>query len=243
LIEYKGYEDKLEKLDADGNVENRTAKNDPNFKNIKDYAVNGAVHYANALLHHTSYTDIIAIGVTGYKDSKDKLQTKIGVYYVSKSNLGVGRKVGDFTDKLKNLNLTPDELEKIKQKREKEIDVSLVKLNNDIYSSEKGLGENDRVYLVAASIIATLGIPGKVAPFEKSELKSSSERGNTDGEILMRKIRAFFKREKFAERKERAYHPHAFKHDFNRKYQQNIKRRNAVKAGILQNRRRLRYLL
>ncbi|WP_314069237.1 restriction endonuclease subunit S [Campylobacter showae] len=205
LIEYKGYEDKLEKLDADGNVENRTAKNEPNFKNIKDYAVNGAVHYANALLHHTSYTDIIAIGVTGYKDSKDKLQTKIGVYYVSKSNLGVGRKVGDFTDlsflkkthfndftdKLKNLNLTPDELEKIKQKREKEIDASLVKLNNDIYSNEKGLGENDRVYLVAASIIATLGIPGKVAPLEKLELKSSSERGNTDGEILMRKIRAF----------------------------------------------------
>ena len=205
LIEYKGYEDKLEKLDADGNVENRTAKNEPNFKNIKDYAVNGAVHYANALLHHTSYTDIIAIGVTGYKDSKDKLQTKIGVYYVSKLNLGVGRKVGDFTDlsflkkthfndftdKLKNLNLTPDELEKIKQKREKEIDASLVKLNNDIYSNEKGLGENDRVYLVAASIIATLSISGKVAPLEKSELKSSSERGNTDGEILMRKIRAF----------------------------------------------------
>ena len=210
LIEYKGYEDKLEKLDADGNVENRTAKNEPNFKNIKDYAVNGAVHYANALLHHTSYTDIIAIGVAGYKDSKDKLQTKIGVYYVSKSNLGVGRKVGDFTDlsflekthfsdftdKLKNLNLTPDELEKIKQKREKEIDASLVKLNNDIYSNEKGLGENDRVYLVAASIIATLGIPGKVAPLEKSELKSSSEKGSTDGEILMRKIEAFLNEKK-----------------------------------------------
>jgi len=32
LIEYKGYEDKLEKLDTDGNIENRTAKNEPNFK-------------------------------------------------------------------------------------------------------------------------------------------------------------------------------------------------------------------
>ncbi len=205
LIEYKGYENKLEKLDADGNIENRTAKNEPNFANINSYAVNGAVHYANALLHHTSYTDIIAIGVTGHKDGKDKLQTKIGVYYVSKSNLGIGRKVGEFSDlsflkranfdeftnKLKNLNLTPDELEKIKQKREREIDASLVKLNNDIYSSEKGLGENDRVYLVAASIIATLGIPGKVAPLEKSELKSSNEKGSTDGEILMRKIEAF----------------------------------------------------
>ena len=67
----------------------------------------------------------------------------------------------------------------------------MVKLNNDIYQNEKGLGENDRVYLVAASIIATLGIPGKVTPLEKSDLKSSIEKGNTDGEIVVRKIKAF----------------------------------------------------
>lgn len=45
--------------------------------------------------------------------------------------------------------------------------------------------------MVAASIIATLGIPNKVSPLEKSDLKSSSEQGNTDGDIIMRKIRAF----------------------------------------------------
>ena len=73
LIEYKGYKDKLVKLDTDGQVENRTAKNEPNFKNINSFAVNGAVHYANALLHHTSYTDIIAIGMTGYKDETGKI--------------------------------------------------------------------------------------------------------------------------------------------------------------------------
>jgi hypothetical protein len=67
LIEYKGLKGKLEKLNSNGQIENKTTKNDPNFKNIKDFAVNGAVHYANALLHHTSYTDIIAIGMTGYK--------------------------------------------------------------------------------------------------------------------------------------------------------------------------------
>ena len=67
----------------------------------------------------------------------------------------------------------------------------MVKLNNDIYQNEKGLGENDRVYLVAASIIATLGIPGKVAPLEKSDLKSSTETGNKDGDIIVRKIKAF----------------------------------------------------
>jgi len=192
LIEYKGYKDKLVKLDSDGKIANKTAKNVPNFKNINFYAVNGAVHYANALLHYTSYTDIIAIGMTGYKDERGKLQHSIGVYYVSKSNFGIGQKVDEYTDlsflkkenfdefieKVKRLQLSQEEIDKLKEQREREIDASLVKLNNDIYQNEKGLGENDRVYLVAASIIATLGIPNKVAALEKSELKSSTEEGN-----------------------------------------------------------------
>ena len=195
LIEYKGYKNNLVKLDSDGQVENRNAKNEPHFKNINSFAVNGAVHYANALLHHTNYTDIIAIGMTGHKDETGKIQHEIGVYYVSKNNLGAGQKVGEFSDfsflatknfdafieKVKTLHLSQEEIDKLKEQREKEIDASLVKLNNDIYQNEKGLGENDRVYLVAASIIATLGIPSKVSPLEKSDLKSSIEKGDTDG--------------------------------------------------------------
>ena len=206
LIEYKGYKDKLAKLDADGNVENRSSKNEPIFKNINGYAVNGAVHYANALLHHTSYTDIIAIGMTGYKESHtDKLCYEIGVYYVSKANLGIGQKIGEFSDfsflapehfedfitQVNNLSLSQNELERIKAKRESEIDASLTKLNNDIYQNESGLGENDRVYLVAASIMATLGVQGKVSPLEKEDLKSKTEEGERDGDILIRKINAF----------------------------------------------------
>jgi hypothetical protein len=206
LIEYKGYKDKLIKLDNDGRIDNRTSKNEPNLKNINSFAVNGAVHYANAILHHTSYTDIIAIGMTGHKDESGKIQYEIGVYFVSKNNLGAGQKVGDFSDfsflkkenfdafieKVKTLSLSQEELDKLKEQREKEIDESLKNLNNDIYKNEKGLDPNDRVYLVASSIIATLGIPGKVAPLEKSELKSFTEKGNTDGEIILRKIKAFF---------------------------------------------------
>ena len=206
LIEYKGYKDKLAKLDADGNVENRSSKNEPIFKNINGYAVNGAVHYANALLHHTSYTDIIAIGMTGYKESHtDKLCYEIGVYYVSKANLGIEQKIGEFSDlsflapehfedfitQVNNLSLSQNELERIKAKRESEIDASLTKLNNDIYQNESGLGENDRVYLVAASIMATLGVQGKVSPLEKEDLKSKTEEGERDGDILIRKINAF----------------------------------------------------
>ena len=207
LIEYKGYKDKLVKLDADGRVENKTAKNEPNLKNINSYAVNGAIHYANAILHHTGYTDVIAIGVTGYKDEQGKLQHSIGVYYVSKANYGVGQKVDEYTDlsflkpenfdafivKVKALQLTQEELDKVKEKREQEINASLVKLNNDIFQNEKGLQEKDRIYLVASTIIATLGVPGKVVPLEKDELKSSAEEGNRDGDIIVRKIVAFLK--------------------------------------------------
>lgn len=215
LIEYKGYKDSLEKLDAQGLIENKKSNNEPNYKNINSYAVNGAVHYSNALLHHTSYTDIIAIGMTGYKDEFGKVQHQIGVYYVSKSNLGVGQKVGEYSDfsflaknnfdafieKVKALSLSPEEIERIKESREKEITTSLKNLNNDIYQNEKGLGENDRVYLVASSIIATLGIPGKVSPLEKSDLKCSDEEGNKDGDIIVRKIKAFLKEKDIPQQK------------------------------------------
>ena len=205
LIEYKGYKDKLEKLDSTGHVDNHKKDHAPNFANINSFAVNGAVHYANALLHYTSYENVIAIGVTGYKNASGQLQLQIGVYFVSKSNFGLGQKVGDFSDlsflrrenfndfiaRVLSLQLSAEEIEAAKAQREREIDASLVKLNNDIYQTEKGLGENDRVYLVAATIIATLGVPGVLPPLEKSDLKSSREPGNTDGEIVMRKVRNF----------------------------------------------------
>lgn len=217
LIEYKGQRDKLVKLDGQAHVANRKRKGEPDYRNIATFAVNGAVHYANALLHFTGYTDIIAIGVTGYLDPDvGTLRHEIGVYYVSKSNLGVGQEVSDCSDlsflspehfdafikRVKQLSLTQRELEALREKREGEIAASLTKLNNDIYQNEKGIGESDRVYLVAASIIATLGIPGHVAPLDKSELKSSTELGNRDGDIINRKIQAFLKHKKLPEEKQ-----------------------------------------
>ncbi|MBS5966682.1 MAG: hypothetical protein KIA06_04330 [Finegoldia magna] len=142
LIEYKGYKDKLVKLNKDGNVDNITTKNTPNYKNINSYAVNGAIHYANAILHYTSYTNIISIGVTGFKKIDGSIEHSIGVYYVSKDNLGIGQKVDDYTDlsflhkdnfndfirKINELSLSNDELDKLRVKREKELRLLLQSL-------------------------------------------------------------------------------------------------------------------
>lgn len=215
LIEYKGYKDKLVKLDSEDHVENKNNKNEILYKNINSYAVNGAIHYADAILHHTAYTEIISIGVTGYKDELGRLKHEIGVYFVSKENYGIAQKVDDYTDlsflkkenfdafidKVHKLSLSQDELDALKEKRESEISASLVKLNNDIYQSEKGLTEGDRVYLVAATIIATLGVPGKVAALDKFDLKSSIENGNRDGDIIVRKINAFLEEKKLPQEK------------------------------------------
>ena len=208
MIEYKGYKDRLIKT-VDGLVVNRVSgnKDDYDFKAINSYAVNGAVHYANAILQYTDYREVVAIGMTGWKNEVGKLEHSIGVYYVSRDNYGIGQKIGEYTDLsflrkenfddfiqgAKMLSLSQEEIDKLKEKRDKEIDESLVRLNNDIFKNESGIGEKERVYLVVASIIATLGIPGKVAVLEKSELLSKDEDGNRDGDIILRKIKAFLK--------------------------------------------------
>lgn len=74
-------------------------------------------------------------------------------------------------------------------------------MNNDIYQNEKGLSERDCVYLVAISIIDTLGIAEKVSALEKSELKSSSEEGNCDGGMILRKIKAFLNEKDLPQKK------------------------------------------
>lgn len=205
LIEYKGYKDKLAKLNANGIPILKKSNNDDDYKTINSYAVNGAIHYAKALLQYTSYEHVIAIGMTGYEDEGGMLQHEIGVYYVSGKNFAFGQKAGDYTDfsflkkenfdafveKLQSLNLTQEARLLAKEERETEITSRLVKLNNDIYKNEHGLGESARVYLVAASIIANLGIKGKVRPLEKSDLKCSTEKGNRDGDIMLRKIDTF----------------------------------------------------
>ena len=48
------------------------------------------------------------------------------------------------------------------------------------------------MYLVVASIMATLGdVDNNVYPLTKADLKSSNERNNTDGDIVLRKIESF----------------------------------------------------
>ncbi|WRA73669.1 N-6 DNA methylase [Helicobacter pylori] len=222
LIEYKGLKDKLIKLDKNKLVEN-FKNHEPHYKNIREYALNGALHYANAILHHTSYTECIAIGITGYKDNKGGIRSQIAVYYVNKSNLGMGIDVSkgeqtysdlsflsrkhfnDFVKRLDTLSLSDEDLERIREKKNQEIEDCLTRLNNDIYKKEKlSLSEEDRLYLVVASIIANLGISNLVAPLKKEDLKSSDEVHQRDGDIMLRKIQSFLEHKHLPQEKKQS---------------------------------------
>lgn len=213
MIEYKGEKNKLVRK-TENRVWNWDAnKNEPHYNNIKHYAINGAVHYANAILQHTHYSDVFSVGMTGYYDDTclydEEMQRKIphvliSVYFVSKSNYGLGQCIYEdglyenlsfltseefpmLIQKAKDLKLSDIERVDFEEQRESEIRASLVKLNNDIYETEKGLSESDRIYLVVASIMATLGHK----PLQKEDLLSSDVEGQTDGDIFMRKVEAF----------------------------------------------------
>jgi len=221
IIEYKGHKDKLVKLNAKNEVENLKADKTPNYKNINSYALNGAVHYANAIIDNTSYKDVISIGITGYKDAYKNLQHKIAVYYVSDHNLGLGQKVADYTDlsflkrenfddfitKIDNLKKDEKERTRLKLLEEQELEASLVKLNNHIYKEESTLSERDRVYLVCSVIMATIGIRDKedkylytLAPLKLEDLQSK-EGSLSDGNQILGKIKDFLKQKSIPEDK------------------------------------------
>ena len=218
MIEVKGRKDDLEKLNDLGEVDNYDKKDVPIYANIAKYAVNGAVHYATAIVNLTnSYKEVIAIGFTGWKEGKDT-KTAMRVYYVSDENYNVpklvgsyddfsfltGKELDDFVEKIDALYLTEAEKEKLTQKLETQIESNLKKLNQemqDVYSISEGY----RVKLISGMIMAGLGVEkdGKqiVAPLEIDHLLSKEEKKSHDGITIMNTIESFLETKEIPQEK------------------------------------------
>lgn len=198
MIEAKGKKTDLEKLNVMGEVDNYNKDDSPNYTNIAKYAVNGAVHYATAIVNGTdSYKEVIAIGITGWKEEKT---TKIAlkVFYVSDENYNVPKQVGtyedlsflagaeldDFMDKIDALYLTEEEREKLTLKLEAQIETNLKNLNQEMRDAYS-ISEAYRVKLISGMIIAGLGVIENgttlVAPLEISDLRSKQDKYQHDG--------------------------------------------------------------
>jgi hypothetical protein len=213
MIEVKGKKGNLIKVNEKGEVENKKKNSEPNYQNIAKYAVNGAIHYANAILDHTeTYKEVVAIGANGYEEGGNTIH-EVDVWYVSKENLFVPKHVGTYEDvsfllenntkvfieKLDALALSPEELEERKLALEDEIERKLKALNQSLHD-EQQIVVNNRVQLVAGLIMAGLGAEG-VQPLRVEDLAGKEDDENNDGQVVMSKIRMYLAHKNLPEEK------------------------------------------
>ncbi len=217
MIEVKGKMGAFEKLNVNGEIDNTAKDGTPNYNNIQKYAVNGAVHYANAIIDHTNtYKKTIAVGINGYEEN-GKIQLEIGAYYISLDNLKRPKKISDYSDlsflykknrrellkKLSQINLTEDEREKAAQDLENAFEDRLKHLNQKMHD-ELNIAVGQRVGLLVGMIMSGLGVDDegtKVAPLEIAELKGQTGNGSTDGDIIINKINSFLSNRNLPEEK------------------------------------------
>lgn len=211
MIEVKGKKGDLVKLNEAGTPDNFKKDGEPNYANIAKYAVNGAVHYANAILKYApSYKEVIAIGVNGYEERTGEIHHELSVWYISKENLFIPKEVAKYTDlsflqpqhkaqffeQLKNIDLTEEEIEQEKLKLEDDIEAKLKDLNQKMHD-ELQIVVNQRVQLVTGLIMAGLGVQEngvyKVKPLQLEELQGNEDEENNDGAVIMRKIKSYLK--------------------------------------------------
>lgn len=212
MIEVKGMENALIKRDEETRLpDNVTRIGEPNFTNIAKYAVNGAVHYANAIVRHTDYKEVLAIGVNGYKDETDETVYEVSAWYLSRKNLFIPKEIGYYSDlsflqkkyqqtllkKLADTDLTEEEIEQQKSNLEDDIERKLKELNQKM-QDELHIVVNQRVQLVTGLIMAGLGVRNddgtfKVHPLQEEDLRGDTDSENNDGVVIMRKIKSYLK--------------------------------------------------
>ena len=212
MIEAKGSKGRLEKLTKDGNIEMISKGKNP-YSAVMNYAVNGALHYGNAILAEGTYKEVIIVGVNGTTVGDDGVVTdaELKAYYVSQKNNGVPKHIHDFSfvqmaDKnidslyaiLDTLNLTSEELEKLKRSKEELLEKSIKDIHQRIYDDgeiKNLLSTNDKLYFFSGLIMAGLTTEG-VKPLETDDLYSNDDPEDNDGKTIISRTRAFLRKKK-----------------------------------------------
>lgn len=209
MMECKGSKNALKKLDEDGKPANTKNNGEPNYQNIDKYAVNGAVHYADAVFRYAdNYSKIIAVGVNGY-ERDDKVIREVSAWLISKDNYGVPKNIGDYDDlsifyqnnraslsrTLEYIVLTDEEREKKAKESENNIELNLKRINQTMHDDLQ-IAVGDRVELIAAMIMAGLGVRDSedkvlVPGLDVEELKGLQSKNGHDGYIIYNKVSDF----------------------------------------------------
>lgn len=214
IIEVKGKKGALVKKNTSDEIDNIKKDGTTNFININKYAVNGAIHYANAIINNsTSYKEIIAIGLNGYDEPTGRVY-EIETYYVSLDNYCIPKRLKAYADlsfllpinidklveEIDKSSLTDEELEAKAKEFENEIEVKLKKLNQ-VMQDDLKISVGSRVELVTGMIMASLGVEHEVAPLEIADLKGESGSRTNDGQVIISKIDSFLEKRSLPQEK------------------------------------------
>ncbi len=225
MIEAKGEKNKLEKLTKDGMIEGITyyqadIKNkqgviihnlgDANYSSIVNYAVNGAVHYANAILDSKGYDEVIAIGINGTELNADGSvkDAQCKAYYISTKNNRLPKHIIEldndlsllkysnsekFCNILDKLVLSEKEIEQLTQKAEITLESKIKAIHQSLYDSDRfktALSTNEKLYLFCGLIMAGLKTQNLV-PLALSDFKGNDDNDDNDGTIIIKRIKSF----------------------------------------------------
>lgn len=236
MIEAKGTKNRLEKLDKNGEIAGISVyekdqikkdgtishkKGEENFSTISSYAVNGAIHYANAILNNSDYEEAIAIGINGYETNEDGfvLNPELKAYYISKKNKFIPKfieqltssdisslkksNISNFYKKLDELTLTQSDIEKRKHVLTTALENAVMEIHQKIYDNKEfktALSTDEKLYLFSGLIMAGLSIPG-MADLESRDFKGNSKEDNNDGTLILTRINSFLKEKKNSKKK------------------------------------------
>ena len=209
MIEAKGQKNKLEKLTSSGDIELTSKGKDPN-RAVKNFAVNGALHYGLAILDEGTYSEVIIIGINGTTMTDGVVSDpEIKAYYVSKKNDKVPKEIigfdfvqlkqsnlDAFFAELDKLSLTDAEKEKLKRNKEELLEQSIKEIHQRIYDDESIktlLGTNDKLYLFCGLIMAGLTTEG-VKPLEVSDFYSNDDIDDNDGKRVLTRTQSFLRK-------------------------------------------------
>ena len=218
MIEVKGAKDALVKYTADGRVE-MSDKKGLLSKAVKTKAVNGAIHYANAILFKSqNWHEVVAIGVNGYQNENGEEVFEAEAYYVASKNMDIPLFIGHYTDMsfLGNLSIffrTIDELgitEAQKEQKIRDFEIqfeSHLKNINQKMQDTYSVSVSHRVQLICGLIMAGLPVNNgdtaihRLYPQELQSPAVDSFSVPTDNKRIMMHILDFLHAKKLPEEK------------------------------------------
>jgi len=204
IVENKSGKNKMERLDKNGLLDNRTKEGKPNYKAINGCAINGAYYYAQNCYKDTDYKHYFVIGVCGYEEL-DEYKTNISVYIIKPETGGDAvqyKTFSDFSflsqdnlestmDEVEKVHFTPEQHEALRNKKEEDISNALVKLNNQMRDEPMRIDAQWRINIVSAMILAGIGDKeSNITSLKVDELVGSLEEDNTDADKILRKIKS-----------------------------------------------------